>query len=243
MDGFSKIQDKVTALRALCVENIGETEIREISVDLPECPYDELYFRKAVSWLYVLFNETGPFLRFAAKLLRTDSQVSERFKSFKFLVECARTVHAHNLSQENASDEKRKRQHDIWIIQNGGDPVDWVKCCKSLMNEAELVLQDILLKIEKICEIDFDKGELWREYASDKRTHWDVHEFDPIIEKAATDLEIDRLDYSKFRKEGGRQEKWRKYAAMFDSREAAEKAIERAILAELAAIFGVAPIS
>lgn len=220
------------------MENIGGAEIREISLDVPACPLDELFFRKAIAWFYVLLNETGPFLRFSAKLLRSDPQASEKFGKFKFLVECARTIHAHNLTQGSQSDEKKKRQYDIWLIENGGDPVDWVMCCQSLLAEAGGVLAEIQSRYARLCEVEFDRVEMWREYASDKRTHWDAHEFDPIIERATNDLKIEQIDCSLFRKEGNRLERWRKCVAMFDSREAAVKAIERAIFAELSGIFG-----
>lgn len=242
MDGFGRILDKVTDLRGLCKKHTGDDEIRPISVAVPKGLLDELYFRKTVSWLYVLLNETGPFFRFSAKLLRSDQQVSERFKNFKFFVECARTVHAHNLSKDSPSDTRRQRNHDIWLIENGGEPVDWVKCCKSLIVEAEAVLQDILSRFCAICEIEFDRVELWREYADDKRTHWEAHEFDPIIEKAASDLKIEQLNCVLFRNEGKRLEQWRKYAAMFDSRTAAETALERVVREELARIFGMPQI-
>ncbi|MCS5567380.1 MAG: hypothetical protein NZ743_05070, partial [Pseudomonadales bacterium] len=107
MDSFGRVLDKVTDLRGLCKKNTGDDEIRAISVSLPKNPLDELYFRKAVAWLYVLLNETGPFFRFSAKLLRSDQQVGERFRKFKFFVECARTVHAHNLSNDSASDANK----------------------------------------------------------------------------------------------------------------------------------------
>jgi hypothetical protein len=238
MSNFDKLLQEVDALRSMCFENLGSKEISEISVDLPKPPLDELYFRKAISWCYVFLNETGPFIRFTAKLLRTDPSASKTFGKLKNFVDCARTVHAHNLLEQRPEDAKKRRTNDIWVLDVGGEPIDWQKCCRALIENMNSVICLIKEAYAKRCENDGDRESLWQSYKVEKLTHWDAHEFDSFVESAASETNISGLNSTQFRKDGDRVERWRKLVAMFDTREAATLAIERAIRTELQQVFG-----
>lgn len=235
---FDNLIKRVEALRSLCVKNLGSQEIHDISVDRPAPPFDELYFRKAVSWCYVLFQETGPFMRFSEKQLRTRAAAHEKFRKTRQLVECARTVHAHNLRQERQHDGNKRRSYDIWIMSNGGEPVNWERCSWALMNDVNEVLFDVEEEWRRRCEEENDRKELWREYELEKRTFWEAHDFDCFIVKAAEEAGLDGFDSTVFRKEGDRVERWRKLVNCFDTRGAAEIAIARAISTEIFNVFG-----
>jgi hypothetical protein len=231
---------KIETLRSMCLENLGSKEIREISVDLPFGPLDELYFRKAISWCYVLFHETGPFFRFSGRLLRSDPGASEAFGKTKNFIDCARTAHAHNLSQEIRSDQAKRRAYDIWMLGNGGKPTSWDRCCQALIKEVDHALSLVQEAYGKRNENIGDKANLWDDYRQERRTSWEAHEFDPFVEAMANEMKIDGLDCVQFRNADKRLDKWRVIVAMFDTREAAENAIGRAIRAELVNIFGIA---
>lgn len=238
MTGFEKLDGRVESLRSICVENLGRPEIHEISVDRPTPPLNELYFRKTVSWCYVLFHETGPFIRFSGKLLRARPVAHEKFRRSKDLIQCARTVHAHNLLPERESDSRKLRIYQVWQLEKGGDPLNWEMCCEALMKEVDEVLADIQQEWRLRCDDESDRKELWRDYEMEKRTFWEGHEFDPIVARAAEDAGLDGFDSTTFRKEGDRLDRWRKLISCFDTREAAEKAIDRAIRSEIFNVFG-----
>lgn len=238
MADFDRLIAKVEALRATCAKNLNSQEIHDISVDVPTPPLNELYFRKAVSWCYVLFHETGPFIRFSGKLLRARPSAHELFGRVKELITCARTVHAHNLIRERNSDIRKIRVFEIWLLENGGEPRCWETCCQALMKEVDEVLSEIQEEWGRRGEDEGDRQELWQDYEIEKRTFWEVHEFDPFVAKAAEEAGVDGLDCTLFRKDGDRAERWRKLASFFDTREAAEKAIDRAICTEVFNVFG-----
>lgn len=238
---FISLARKVDGLRELCRQNTGSEEIREISVDLPSPPLDELFFRKAVAWCYVLFQETGPFLGFSGQLLRArNSNAHERFGKLKRLVDCARTAHAHNLVSDNSRDIGKRRQYDIWLKENGGDPIDWEKCSLALMAEALQVTSDIDAEWRTRSEHESDRQEIWTSYKSEKDTTWDAHEFDRFVDQTAEELKLSGFNSTLFRKEGNRLERWRQLIPLFKSREEAEAAVLRAVRSEMIAMFGTA---
>jgi hypothetical protein len=238
MISFSLLNEQVEALRSFCKKNLGAQEIYDISVDRPTPPLDELFFRKLVSWSYVLFFETGPFFRFSSNLLRAQPIEHTDFVRVRKLVECARTVHAHNLLAEREHDARRRRTYDIWLIENNGDLANWENYCSSLMKEISKVLLNIGDEWHRRCEIESDRQELMRDYELEKRTSWEAHEFDPFVLSAAQEAGLSGLDGTGFRKAGDRVTRWRKLAELFESREAAERAISRAIRTELFSVFG-----
>jgi hypothetical protein len=217
---------------------LDSREIYEISVDLPAPPLDELYFRKAVSWCFVLFWETGPFIRFSGNLLRAHPEAHEKYVRAKQLVEYARTVHAHNLHSDREHDRQKFRAHQIWLIENGGEPLNWQNCNLALMSAVNEVLVYIEREWIRRCEDEIDRRELRHKYELEKRTFWEPHEFDPFVEIAAEETGLNGFDSTAFRKDGNRLQRWRKLVECFDTREAASVAIGRAIRTEIISVFG-----
>lgn len=240
MHTMDKLLGRLEALRKMCLENLNSNEIREISVELPTPPFDELYFRKTIAWCYVLFHETGPFIRFSGKLLRANPSASEVFGKTKQFIDCARTVHAHNLSKDQLSDQRKKRTYEIWILEHGGEPTNWESCCQSLVSEAAHILVLIEEAYVTRCADQTDREALWESYKQEKLMFWEANEFDPFIEKATKEIDIVGLNFTQFRNAEKRLDQWRSLAAMFDTREDAEKAIGRAIRTELINVFGCA---
>ena len=238
MASFDALIGRVDAFRSICAENLNSREIHEISVDKPTLPLDELYFRKAVSWCYVLFQETGPFIRFSGKLLRARPPAHENFRQVKELVQCARAVHAHNLLRGRESDSQKIRVYEIWLLENGGEPLSWEMSCQALLKQVDGVLSEIQEEWRRRCDDVSDRQALWRDYEMEKRTFWEGHEFDPFVAQAAEEAGLDGFDGTVFRKEGDRLERWRKLVSCFDTRESAENAINRAICTEIFNVFG-----
>lgn len=238
MVNFDMVVARLDEVRSVSKSVLGRDEIEYVSVEPPTDPFDELFFRKSISWLFVLLRETGPFFKFSEKLLRTKPDRYERWRSLKDTVECARTVHEHNMRHCNPGDQKKVRVYQIWIDSFGGSPLNWEECCRALLKQAIAALGDIVCEWRERSADDGDRVNLRENYEQDKRSHWDAHEFDPFVMSAAIEFRLDGFDSAAFRKDSGRIERWRKLAALFESREAAEAAIARAIRAEFRAVFG-----
>jgi hypothetical protein len=149
---FAELRSACDGFRALLREATGRELITAVSVDEPVEPQDELHFFKLVSWCYVLLFEAGqPATRYVLSLLRTAQPDEHKTINSVFEhVSCLRTVRVHNLLPESRSDDRKRRQAGIWLVQNGGEPPDWPRCCDSLCTE---VASAIRLLIEKWCRL------------------------------------------------------------------------------------------
>ena len=236
---FSKLEEQVSRIENLCSPIVGEKVLQRISLDQPKLPFDELYFIKLVAWSYALIFETGIFFRFSKNLLRaSDANAYGRYQRITEFIRTARTVQAHNLKREHRSDQRILRNYDIWMLESGGNPIDWAKCIETLVDS----LRSTLIDIEKLwitqCGEEWSQRHLVEQYLGDCVTHWEAHEFDSLVATAAEEIGLEDFNSAAFRKESGRLDRWRKLVGFFGTRRSAEEAIGRAILREITDIFG-----
>lgn len=241
MTDFVEVMQLVDNLRSLCEDAIGDPEIDEVSLEPPTPPFDELFFRKTVSWCYALLKETGPFFKFSEKLLIARESKKRNWIETRKLVLFIRTVHEHNMREDRPHDRNKLTFYHAWMLTNGGDPRSWENCCAAFLNRIVCSLSDINSEWVRIASEDESKSELIKNYMRHRETHWDADQFDSIISAAAAGVNLEGLNVSSFRNYGDRVKRWSKIAETFDSREAAEVAIGRVILSEIRGIFGDSP--
>ena len=236
---FSKLEAQVSRIEKLCSPIVGEKVLQRISLDQPKPPLDELYFRKVVAWSYALIFEIGIFFRFSKNLLRaSDTNAHGRFQRITEFIRTARTVHAHNLKREHKSDQRILRNYEIWMLDSGGNPINWVKCIETLVDSFCSTLVDIEQIWITLCNQEWSQRQLVEQYLGDCVMHWEAHEFDLLVATAAEEIGLEDFDSAAFRKESGRLNRWRKVVGFFGTRRSAEEAIGRAILREMTGIFG-----
>lgn len=236
---FVNLKKHVSEIEALCCAQLGSKEIDSISLDEPEAPYDELYFRKIVAWSYGLLFESGVFFRFSRNLVRSSNpNAYQVLQDASDLVRSARTVHGHNLRPDRPSDQNTLRKYGIWMIEVGGTPTDWEKCILTLVRNVCDALAGIKAVWVEKCSESWSRKQIVDAYFEDKRDHWEAHEFDRFIESAALRVGLSNFDCVKFRNSNGRLERWRRLVCCFGTRQSAEEAVGRAILRELTDVFG-----
>lgn len=236
---FVKLEAQVSRIENLCSPIVGEKVLHGISLDQPEAPLDELYFRKVIAWSYALIFETGIFFRFSKNILRaSDASAHNRFQRIVEFIRTARTVHAHNLRREHESDRRKMRNYEIWLLDSGGNPINWEKCIEKLVDRLCSTLVDIEQRWITLCSDEWSRRQLVEQYLGECVTYWEAHEFDPLVATAAADIGLEEFDSTAFRKESGRLDRWRKLVGFFGTRNSAQEAIGRAIQREMIGIFG-----
>lgn len=235
---FADLLRIVDGLRELSFKFLGSNEIDDISLSVPNLPLNELYFRKLVSWSYVLLYESGYFIGYSRKLLRLNPAESEEFNKIRRVINNIRTFNEHNLRNDRAADVKKIKEVESWMLEHGGNPNDWKKCSIALLEQLCKALTAIHVIWEQVCETKNQCCEIRRGYISEKNTNWEAHQFDPFIQEAASEIGLAEFDGKKYRDSGGRLERWRKLVVCFNNRVDAENAIKRAIRTELINLFG-----
>lgn len=237
---FFEILNVADNLCALLREASGRELIYAVSVDEPIEPQDELHFFKLVSWCYVfLFEASHPTTRYTLSLLRAaDPSEHKIVKTALDNVNNLRTVRVHNLSAESRSDDHKKTQADIWILQNGGNTPDWPSCCAALCTEITSAIGLLTQRWRQLIANADDADVFVRDLIETIDSEWPPHIFDQMILSASESLGLIGLDYVKYRQK--RLERWRELTGFFETRATAEKAIRAAIHCELEQLFGVA---
>jgi hypothetical protein len=235
---FTQLKRVCDELRTRLREVTGRQLIDVVSLDEPNGPEDELHFFKLVSWCYVfIFEASHPAVRYILSLLRTANPEEHKTVSLTFdVVNNLRTVRVHNLSPESKRDDYRKRQADIWLVQNGGEPPDWPSCCRSLGSEVSSAIRRLTEKWVQITANKEDAAAVISELIITIDREWPPNAFDRMIEKAADDIGLSGLDCAKYRE--SRLARWRELTGFFENREHAEAAMSAAIRRELELLFG-----
>jgi hypothetical protein len=147
-----------------------------------------------------------------------------------------RTVRFHNLLPESRSDDYKRRQASIWLFQNGGEPPDWPRCCRSLCAEVITAVRILAEKWRRLTANSDDAAAAVQDLIATIDREWPPHLFDRIIEYAASEIGLQGLDCVKYRQH--RLDRWRELVGFFESREHAEAAMKIAIHRELELLFG-----
>ena len=242
-NGFDTLKATIEELKAICLEVLTVGEISAVSLADPTPPINESYFKDTILWCYVFFRETGRIIPYSRKLLRVhNTQAHERFQQLVKVIDAARTTYVHNLTEDSPSDQKIKRDFEIWILSNCHIERDWSVLSTAVIADATIVISKIEKTWRRLSENMIDRKNLRHDYEQEKLTSWEAHKFDSIVNDIAEELSLVEFDSTKFRKEGSRLERWRKLASCFGSRAAAEVAIKRVIRQEIFNLFGAAEL-
>jgi hypothetical protein len=235
---FAQLRSACDAFRGLLRESTGRELIHAVSVDEPKEPHDELHFMKLLSWCYVfIFEASQPSVRYILSLLRTADPNDHKVVTLAFEnVNNLRTVRVHSLSPESKRDDYKKRQAQIWLVQNGGNPTDWASCCSALCGEITSAVHRLAEKWIQVTASSDDTASVIQELTIIINREWPPHAFDRIIESAATDIGLLGLDCVRYRE--SRLDRWRELASFFESREHAQAAMNTVIRQELKQLFG-----
>lgn len=212
----------------------------EITIAQPELPKDELFFTRLVAWSYVALNEAFPVLlkQLVGVMRQSEPLMYKNFQTTKEVVECMRAYQSHNLPATSKRNEEKIKSVKIWKAINGGSPFSWEAACDALCNCINTLIGD-LRKIWDVVSADQGDRENFLESLSDAfDKDWPAHVYDALVERSAISIGLVSFNYVAFRKRQGNVDAWRKLAALFEERSAAEMAVERAIKADLINMFG-----
>jgi hypothetical protein len=235
---FADLKSRSDKLRLSLNGVTGRDLVVAVSVEEPGLPQDELHFLKLVSWCYVfLFEASQPAARYLLSVVRAVNPSDHKLVTATTeVIKNLRTVRVHNLLPENKGDQHKVSQAEIWLLQNGGRPIDWRSCCEALCTEADVAIERLENTWRNMVEHEEDKETSIKELLNAIDQEWPAHFFDRILEQAADGIGLKGLDIVKYRQ--ANLEKWRNLTSFFDTREHAQVAIEAAIRRELKGVFG-----
>lgn len=180
-----------------------------VSHQIPNFENQELGFIRTVSWLYAHYFEAGSvginyLNNYIRKSESLDLNCSEDIIIHAETVRVLRTQLQHNLMFDSESDAKTSQDCSEWYKQKCGTrqphlDQHWSACNIAITSQAKLFLN---LNLEAIRQIEADKDmqiivlEGWQRRL--ERNH-PAHEFDRVIEAAATDFGMNSLRITSFR--------------------------------------------
>lgn len=234
---FGDVKEELESLRECLRESTGSELFDEITVDEPVGHGDELDFFRLVVWGYVMLNEAGAVaIKHLCSMLRiSDPSEMKKVSRIREDVHNLRTARTHNLPIGVKSNDHKRRQAEVWVFENGGDPPNWNQCCDVLCQNLATLLRSLLLVWKRSVDSTEDRALSIEQLKMAVDRNWPAHEFDPLVEEAAMALGISGLDIPKFR--GAHLDSWRSYLEFFHDTQTARVAIAAVIHNELEARF------
>ncbi len=231
-----------------------------VSLGMPKFEPPELGFLRLVSWLFVLYHETGRvgvnFLtdRLAAYAIDPDGKLG----GHPAVVRDLRTFSQHNLDPRKGHDSGVQAACEGWLKEHCGTPVpgndtQWRACLYGLLREACAFLAALLAVARKI-EQDESRDQICREWTFRIRKHYPPHIFDALISSVAADMGREHIDAARLRNRY--YDKWTRALDLLDSdhnlETEARKLIEYVLLTDATPVlpitgkdimeeFGIAP--
>jgi hypothetical protein len=200
----------------------------------------EAAFMRTTAWLYILYWETGKasvvYLVDIGKKWQTHR--GEELDFHYRLVAVLRTYMQHNLSLSSNNDCVKKKMCEKWFKSSCGTsvPVEeehWGCCLKVLLNGAYEFL-DVLVSVVRRIEGDEDSGDMLSDWTLRVERYHAPHEFDRVIEEAASDMGREGVSAVVFRRRY--LEIWNKSLSLcafpYDFDQEARKLVEQALLSE-----------
>jgi hypothetical protein len=230
------------------IEGIETGVFSELSLPMPRFSPAELGFLRMVSWLYVLYNESGKinvdFLseRFSAYELDPDGELSAHRRTVQQL----RTFLQHNLDPGEPHNRRIQEACEDWFRCHCGTPhpgteEQWRSCLVVLLGEA-LSFFEALQKCIRCIEQDESHEQIAQSWDFRRKRYHPPHQFDRLISIVSADMGRESLDVVRLRKRF--YDKWAKelqsLQGNYEFEVEARKLIEHALLHETT---GVLPIT
>ena len=209
MDGQSvgELWYRVLALRdeldRLSISMLGDkSAFEDVSLRLPrDTPY-ELAFYQTVSWLYVLYMETGRVsLQFIMEHFPTYGlDGAESHGRHYELIRQLRTYLQHNLSLESMTDFQIQRACEEWLSIHCGSSVpsneaDWHLCLIAILRASETFLEKTIVCVREM-EKDESNGLIIGQWTARLSRYHPKHEFERIVAQVTHDIGQDWIDAS-----------------------------------------------
>lgn len=198
----------------------------------------EAGFIKMVSWLYMLYYESGRGeLEYATErfdLYNIDSEKTSR--SHYKVINNLRTVFQHNAIIDTGKNITHRRNTESWFnrIINVNAPSnadEWEKSFNSITEDSLSLMTYLLQLLNEISRDDLKESILEDWHRKSSRTY-QHYEFDSIIYIVAQEFGMSNYDVAKFRKQNA--ENWiselQNFTGNFEFKIEARKLIERDIL-------------
>ena len=235
---FAHVRSGAAELRQLIRESTGRDLLAAISLEEPVEPEDELHFIKLIAWCYGLLIEAGPaiFRHLQALTRLHNPSAAEEFQNARQSVLNLRTVKFHNLLSESADDERKKRHARIWLLSNGGEPINWTFCCNALSIQVVTAIKIVHSTWIRTIALEEDRDNAVGRMLLAVDNKWPAYIFDEMLERAAHEIGVKGLDIVQFR--SNRLNQWQELASYFQTPELAQAGVERAVKAELMTLFG-----
>lgn len=227
---FERLKIACEELRAILCTSSGRELVRQLSIDEPKLPQDELHFKVLALWCYALVNEAGSAtIKHIQSLLRASKPVAHKAVQEAFdLVHAFRTLYTHDLQGRRAENFRVKT--DAWLHIHGGQERDWNACCSALAQQMEGAIRHLSQKWKELMSSP-DKDLAVIELIDAVERKWEAHEFDLIVQATVERIGLSDLDVTKYRKQN--LNAWRRVVDLFQSRAAAEEAVSAVILRDL----------
>lgn len=210
---------------------------RQRSVPLLKFTCYEAGFLKTISWLYMLYYESGRadinFL--LEKFQRWDMDIEGRFVQHYKLIHGLRTNLQHSVNLDEPRNQTRKAITDEWFIKQVRDvypktSTQWKKCLVFILTDACSFFTCIASVVESILENESVEELMrsWNQYAS----HFhEPNEYDSIIYNVAYEIGI-QIDVVRHRKKY--YETWSKKISVlptgYDFQTEARKLVQKTLL-------------
>lgn len=234
---FAAVKAAANALGTRLANDTGRQLFQAMTIEEPVGSEDELHFFRLVHWSYILINEAANVpLKHLISLVRVSGgEALSRVGTVRQAVHVLRTVNSHNLAgDENGADKMRRAR--VWLTEHGGEPTDWKACCIALCSGMVDLLNECETAWKRAVETQEDRAIAVTQLLQAVERSWSPHQFDALVQEAASALNLEGFDVSAYR--DANIEQWRSFALYFVDRRSAEDGIRRAIRTELRNRFG-----
>lgn len=201
---LTHLRDEINRLAV----NLGKSDGVFITplADIPRFTCHEAGFLRLVSWLYVLYRESGrvsvPFL--VDQLDSYDLDRDGRCRDHPDTVNCLRTMLQHGLDERDQRDLQLLLSASHWLAGECGkeypeNQEDWERCLRALLRDSYEFLASLKECLQQIAAGEFHVG-IVREWSYRCTRSRPPHEFDQLISLIASDFGMDQLEPAAFRK-------------------------------------------
>lgn len=188
------------------IDGIAEGVFGSLSLPMPRFVPAELGFLRTVSWLYVMYNESGgvniDFLseRLSAYGLDPDGRSSAHCS----IVQQLRTFLQHNLDPAKPRTRRIQEACEKWFqdqceTPEPGTAEQWNSCLIGLLNET-LDFFKALQRCIRCIEQDESREQIVRDWGFRRKRYYPPHKFDKLISKVSADMGREALNVVRLRK-------------------------------------------
>lgn len=216
---ISNCEQKVDNINTLISHLLNDPEIaffKKTNAIRPDFSNHELSFVRLVSWLYILYFESGKdSIKVIKNSMFRDSK--KLFNANTKIVGNLRTKLHHNLDRTSSRSFKIEKDCHSWIKNACGknipsNELDWKQCSEKLINEADSALSVIMTELEAMTDSVAQKEIFIFNWKASKDKSVPPHIYDTIISDFIKIIHQTNINVVEYRKE--HYETWNKYISL-----------------------------